>query len=417
MRKKEIALIKETRQSQIVGKIMDAIAPYLSVRASDKVGIKINLSGSKEIYANTHYETVEALIFYLKEKFGVADITVVEGADGAYFSGKTTWDILYKFKYKEVELNGAQLANLDELPHEKTLQVQTISGTQEVAYAEFPCDYLISVVPPKTHNIMHVALSVSNLIGFVKPEHRVLMFGASANEMKKINFFQSERYFQLVQYANQNFVALLKRIQPQLAIIDGLYGMEGRGPIKGSPVFHGFAIASEDVVLTDSLTSYVMGFGSSDIPYLSHAFREGLGNNFWQNVVGVDPQTVKFPYRPHPLFQRYKKWRGNGGEGDDPDKDSRREEPRPRFSHDPNRSRSFSPFPKRDNPHFSGPPAEGRERPRDRQPGCPDGHGHSQGEAPCQHGNSASADAGGAPCGQCRGQERPHGRSNTPKYR
>ena len=309
MKRKEIVLIKETKQNEFVKKIMDSIAPFLAIRTGDRVAIKINLSGSKEIYANTHYETVESLIHYLRERFGIDQITVIEGSDGAFFSAKTTWDIFYKFKYKEVEMQGARLCDLDELPHENALQVETISGPQTVHFCRFPADYLISVVPPKTHNIFPVSLSIPNLVGFIKPEERVLMFGASAQEMKRINFFQSEKYFQLVQFANRNFVALLKQIPPSLVLIDGLYGMEGKGPIKGSPVFHGFAIASEDAVAADALATHVMGFNPDDVPYLDLAYHEGLGNNRWQNIIGLDPQQVRFPYRPHPLFQRLRKWR------------------------------------------------------------------------------------------------------------
>ena len=311
MKRKEIVLIKETKQELFIKKIMDAIAPYLSIKASDRVAIKINLSGSKEIYANTHYETVEGLILFLQQQVGISTISVIEGSDGAFFSGKTTWDIFYKFKYREAELKGAKLINLDDLAHPQSLEIQTISGPQQIRYTTYDSDYLIMVVPPKTHNIFPVCLSIPSLIGFVQPEHRVLMFGASNQEMKKINFFQSESYFQLIQCANANFVRLLARIQPSLVVIDGLYGMEGKGPIKGSPVFHGFAIASEDAVLADALATYVMGFSIEDLPYLEAAFREGLGNDRWQNVIGIDPLQVRFPYRPHPLFQRQKRWREN----------------------------------------------------------------------------------------------------------
>jgi len=309
MKRKEIVLIKETKQNEFVPKIMDHIAPFLSLRAGDRVAIKINLSGAKEIYANTHYETVESLIHTLRERFDAGPISVVEGSDGAFFSAKTTWDIFYKFKYKEVEMLGARLCNLDELPHDETLEIETVSGPQSVQFCRYPADYLISVVPPKTHNIFPVSLSVPNLVGFVKPEQRVLMFGASAQEMKRINFSQSERYFQLVRCANRNFVALLKQIRPSLVLIDGLYGMEGKGPIKGSPVFHGFAVAAEDAVAADALATHVMGFSPDDVPYLELAYQAGLGNNRWQNVIGIDPQTVKFPYPPHPLFQRQRKYR------------------------------------------------------------------------------------------------------------
>jgi uncharacterized protein (DUF362 family) len=309
MKRKEIVLVKETRQKEFVKKVMDAISPHLNVKASDKVAIKINLSGSREIYANTHYETVESVIFYLKDHFGVTDISVIEGSDGAYFTGKTTWDIFYKFRYKEVELNGAKLVNLDELPHDNVLDVQTLNGPRKVHYTKFDADYLISIVPPKTHNILPLCLSIPNMIGFVKPEERSFLFGASATELKKINSYKNDRLFQLWNYAGKNLTALLKEINPSLAIIDGLYGMEGKGPIKGSPVFHGFAIASEDIVLVDSLTTYIMGFEVDQIPYISFAYQQGLGNNRWQNIIGVEPTQVKFPYRPHPFFQKQKLWK------------------------------------------------------------------------------------------------------------
>ncbi|MCK4764276.1 MAG: DUF362 domain-containing protein [Candidatus Aminicenantes bacterium] len=309
MKRKEIVLIKETRQNEFVKKVMDTIAPYITLKASDKVAIKIDLSGSREIYSNTHYETVESLICYLKDHFDVSDISVIEGSDGAYYSGKTTWDIFYKFRYKEVELNGAKLVNLDELPHEHEMNVYTISGMKTVKYAKFDADYTITVVPPKTHNIFPVALSIPNIIGYVRPEDRTLMYGAPAAEMRKISFSTSDKLPQLIVNAGKNFAGLFRELQPSLTLIDGLYGMEGKGPIKGSPVFHGFAIASEDTVLADSLTTYIMGFDVDEISYIYYAYREGLGNNRWQNVIGVDPPVVKFPYRPHPFYPRQKLWR------------------------------------------------------------------------------------------------------------
>jgi uncharacterized protein (DUF362 family) len=308
MKRKEIVLTKETRKTEFVKKVMDAISPHLTLKSSHKVAIKINLSGPREIYANTNTETVESLISYLRDNFGISDISVVEGSDGAYYSGKTTWDIFYKFRYKEIELNGSRLVNLDELPHENELEVATIGGAKTVNYAKCEADYVINVVPPKTHNIFPVCMSIVNMLGFVKPEERAFMFGSSGGELKKLNSLKNEKFLQLLEFGGRNFARLVKEIPPSLTLIDGLYGMEGKGPIKGSPVFHGFSVASEDVVLADALTTFVMGFEVDVVPYLSFAYREGLGNNRWQNIIGVDPSQVKFPYRPHPLFPKQRLW-------------------------------------------------------------------------------------------------------------
>ena len=133
--------------------------------------------------------------------------------------------------------------------------------------------------------------------------------GTSNAEWKKFNFSNTDRFVQLIDNAGKNLARLLKEVKPSLALIDGLYGMEGKGPVKGSPVFHGFAVASEDVVSADALTTYIMGFEVDQVSYLSYAFQEDLGNNRWQNVIGVDPCQVKFPYRPHPFYQKQKLWK------------------------------------------------------------------------------------------------------------
>jgi len=309
MERKEIAITKETRQGKFVKKILDAIAPKLAIKSSDKVAIKINLSGSREIYANTHYETVESLIVYLRDNYGISDITIIEGSDGAFFTKKSTWDIFYKFRYKEVELMGVKLQDLDSLPHDKKFEVETLDGTREVSYVEFEADYTIAVVPPKTHHLFPCILSIPGQTGYVKAEERGFLFGGLLSEIKKLKMPDEERYVKQLDIAGKNFAKLLKRVSPSLVLVDGLYGMEGKGPIKGSPVFHGFSIASEDPVLADSLAAYVMGFEADDIPYIYHSYREGLGNNRWQNIIGVDPIKVKFPYRPHPNYQKQKLWR------------------------------------------------------------------------------------------------------------
>ena len=318
MERKEIALTKETRQGKFVKKILDAIASKLTLRPSDKIAIKINLSGSREIYANTHYETVESLIQYLRENYSINDITVIEGSDGAFYTRKNTGEIFYKFRYKEVELMGVKLQDLDKLPHNKKFEVETLTGMREVSYTEFGADYTIAVVPPKTHHLFPCILSIPGQSGFVRPEERGYLFGGHLNDIKKLKMPDEERFVKQLDMAGRNFAKLLKHVSPSLVLADGLYGMEGKGPIKGSPVFHGFAIASEDPVLADSLAAYVMGFEADEIPYIYYSYKEGLGNNRWQNIIGVDPVKVKFPYRPHPNYSKQKLWRekilsGNGG--------------------------------------------------------------------------------------------------------
>jgi uncharacterized protein (DUF362 family) len=310
MKHKPVCLTKETRQARIIPKIMEKIEPHITIRPSDKIAIKINLSGSKEIYANTHYETVESLIKYLQEAYRVTDISVIEGSNGAYQAGKTTWEIFYKFRYKEVELMGAKLVNLDELPHPHRFETLDRSGqSRTIDYTHFDADYIIALSPPKTHNVFPVSASLLDISGFIKPDHRHLMFGAGRGEINKISHSRPKDFARLIDAAGKNFAKLYKKIPYSLTIIDGLYGMEGKGPVKGSPVFHGFQIASEDAVLADSLTAYVMGFDSSEIAYLYYAFQYGIGENRWKRILGAPPSNIRFPYRPHPAHEKQKIWK------------------------------------------------------------------------------------------------------------
>jgi len=310
MRHKPICLTKETRQAHLIPKIMGKIDPHITIRPSDKVAIKINLSGSKEIYANTHYETVESLINYLKDAYSVSDISVIEGSSGAYQSNKSTWDIFYKFRYKEVELNGARLINLDDLPHENKFEARARSGqSYTIEYTRVEADTIIALSPPKTHHIFPISASILDISGFIKPEQRHLMFGASRSEINKSTHSSARDFAGLIDCAGQNFGRLYKELPYSLVIIDGLYGMEGKGPIKGSPVFHGFQIACEDAVLADSLTAFVMGFDSSEISYLYYAYKFNAGQNRWKKVLGAPPSNIRFPYRPHPQYEKQKEWK------------------------------------------------------------------------------------------------------------
>ena len=299
-----VSLTKETRQRFIIPRMLDHLGAHLGLKAHHRVAIKITLAGAREIYANTHYETVESLICALRERFGVSDICVIEGSDAAGPGSRGTWEIFYKFRYKEVELNGASLVNLDERSHGRTLEIQTLNGPREVMVVEPEWDYLISLVPPKTHYLFPAVIGIPNLLGMVRPDQRHWVFGTSAGELRRLQHGPGDRADRLLHLASQNLAGLLKLCPINLSIVDGLYGMEGKGPVKGSPVFHGFCAASEDPVQVDALSAYLMGVEPRDMGYLQEAQNLGLGQMGWQRVLGAEPSVVRFPYRPHPIHQR-----------------------------------------------------------------------------------------------------------------
>ena len=67
---------------------------------------------------------------------------------------------------------------------------------------------------------------------------------------------------------NLSIAELAELLMPHLAVIDGLEGMEGNGPVNGTPVKWGIFIAGTNAVEVDVLTTWLMGFDPKDVGYL-----------------------------------------------------------------------------------------------------------------------------------------------------
>jgi len=59
--------------------------------------------------------------------------------------------------------------------------------------------------------------------------------------------------------------------RPDFAIIDGIVGMEGNGPIQGLPKQAGVLIFGDDPVAVDATACRVMGLRPEKVPYLASA--------------------------------------------------------------------------------------------------------------------------------------------------
>ena len=71
--------------------------------------------------------------------------------------------------------------------------------------------------------------------------------------------------------------------------------MEGQGPHAGTPVEMNMIIAGADMVATDAVSAYVMGFDPMEIPAVRCAGTEGLGEIDLNNieVVGEPADSVR----------------------------------------------------------------------------------------------------------------------------
>jgi uncharacterized protein (DUF362 family) len=93
--------------------------------------------------------------------------------------------------------------------------------------------------------------------------------------------------------AMQDAIVDLNTVIPShLTVVDGIYGMEGKGaPVRGRSVKMDLLILGTDTVAVEAVGAAAMGFDPDSIPYLEHAVEKGVG--FEYRVKDLDIQGAK----------------------------------------------------------------------------------------------------------------------------
>jgi uncharacterized protein (DUF362 family) len=90
-------------------------------------------------------------------------------------------------------------------------------------------------------------------------------------------------------------------VRPSYAIVDGIVGMEGDGPISGEPVESGVLVFADDQVAADAIGAVLMGSDPERIAYIAEAGRF-LGQTDRDRIEqrGEDPERLTRPFAPPP---------------------------------------------------------------------------------------------------------------------
>lgn len=124
-------------------------------------------------------------------------------------------------------------------------------------------DLLLSVPKLKTHHWAGVTLSMKNLFGVVPGA----VYGWPKNPLHYAGI-------------DRSIVELNRLFRNTFAIVDGIVGMEGNGPIQGVPKPLGVLVMSPDVVAADATCARLMGIAAQNVSYLR--LSEALGN--WEEA-------------------------------------------------------------------------------------------------------------------------------------
>ncbi|MBP7634849.1 DUF362 domain-containing protein [Candidatus Ozemobacteraceae bacterium] len=115
-------------------------------------------------------------------------------------------------------------------------------------------DVVISIPKMKTHHWMGVTLSMKNLFGNLPG----IVYGWPKNLLH-------------VQGIARSIVDLTLTMPPNFVVVDGITGMEGDGPIMGTPKSMGVVVMGKDPLAVDATCARMMGFEPGNIPYMALA--------------------------------------------------------------------------------------------------------------------------------------------------
>lgn len=248
--KKEISDLEIFLNSTI-----SAIVDFKKLLQGKTVFIKPNLNCIKtklNPYAMTDPRLLLALINCVRKNNPKKIIIGEKGGQGR--NSKYSYDLLTdNFVIPpDVELINLEQEQRIEMKPQTALTSVSLALPQSYVNA----DVIIDVAKMKTHTLAGVSLGIKNLFGLLTDE-------------EKIKHHNEDIHLKLVD--------LLSVRNPEITIIDGLFAMEGQGPLYGTPRKENLLIAADNCVAADAIAVFLMGYGASDIECIRLANKYGLG--------------------------------------------------------------------------------------------------------------------------------------------
>lgn len=146
-----------------------------------------------------------------------------------------------------------------DLNHDDVAAVDNLSGWTNLQPIYLPttiltADWVVSVPKLKTHHWTGVTCAMKNLFG--------VMPGVVYGWPKNVLHFQG---------ITESILDINAAVKPSLTIVDGIVGMEGDGPIMGTPKSSECIIMGRNSVAVDATATRVMGLNPYGIQYLKGA--------------------------------------------------------------------------------------------------------------------------------------------------
>ena len=257
----DVTILRETSyNSNLTDTLLRGINNYPNVLQKIKGGrvvLKPNLVDFyKSVPVNTDPAMVAAAIAAFRT-LGASEVIVGEGPghnrDMEMILEQSGFDgVLKDDKVRFVDLN------LDSIS-----PVNLVSNYTGLSQLYFPntilgADLVVSMPKMKAHHWAGATLSLKNLFGTIPG----IKYGWPKNFLHWHGIMQS-------------IADISTTLNPGFAIVDGIVGMEGDGPLSGAAVNSGAIVMGENLTAVDATAARIMGFHPEQIQYLMLMVKHG----------------------------------------------------------------------------------------------------------------------------------------------
>ncbi len=286
----KVALVKSNNSFEGVSRSLEMIKAEVAERIKDvkKPVIKVNFVTVYNEVAATPVEAVKAIIEFLKP-MTEAEMVVAEGATvGSTDEG---WR---NYGYLDLEKDyGVKLVDLNKDDRVETEIYDGQGHKMTVPYSRTiaESDFLVSVCRPKTHDTVVATLTLKNVA---------------------VGGLEVRSGIHQGRYIHPGLMELAKFKKPDLSVLDGIFGMEGNGPVSGTKIDSGWVATGLDFLAVDSLGLDLMGIDIDDVGYLKMCDEEGLGEA-WPGgnieLIGEKVADLRKEFKLHQTAEAQKRWR------------------------------------------------------------------------------------------------------------
>ena len=263
------------------------------VTPGQTVLVKPNLlmASEPETSVVTHPEVIYAVVRLLRD-YGCRVIIADSPGGGMRYTARNLEKAYEKAGFASVARElGAEL-NTD--PSDSTLTYHEGKAVKQfrIIKPATEADAIVMVSKAKTHTLTYYSGAVKNLFGVVPGLEKPLFHA---------RFQDPERFSEMLLDLN----GLMK---PVLQVMDAVEGMEGNGPMSGSPRHIGAVLAGSDANALDVVVSQMIALDPHEIETIKCAINRGLlkGDFSDVEVCGDDPASVTVSDYRHPSTYRNK---------------------------------------------------------------------------------------------------------------